>query len=203
MLDFKKIHDELLYKSKNLRFLNSEIIQNGVLEIKKPRMDFFFFMIKTIISQQISDAVSKSIWKKFCNKIPEESKKISFFKSEKKLISMIHDIGISKKKISYIINLYKKLVSKKINMDELLKEKETIIKKELTKEKGIGNWSCDMFLIFFLRRLNVFPESDLIIRKMCNKINYIEKSNLSYHEIFSPNLTLFSLHLWKMAKRVL
>ena len=108
-----------------------------------------------------------------------------------------------KKKNSYIINLYKKLVSKKINMDELLKEKETIIKKELTKEKGIGNWSCDMFLIFFLRRLNVFPESDLIIRKMCNKINYIEKSNLSYHKIFSPNLTLFSLHLWKMAKRVL
>ena len=98
MLDFKKIHNELLYKSKNLRFLNSEIIQNGILEIEKPRMDFFFFMTKTIISQQISDAVSKSIWKKFCNKIPEESRKISFFKSEKILISMIHDIGISKKK---------------------------------------------------------------------------------------------------------
>ena len=121
----------------------------------------------------------------------------------KLLNSLEKNQSISKKKNSYIINLYKKLVSKKINMDELLKEKETIIKKELTKEKGIGNWSCDMFLIFFLRRLNVFPESDLIIRKMCNKINYIEKSNLSYHKIFSPNLTLFSLHLWKMAKRVL
>ncbi|MAZ07983.1 MAG: hypothetical protein CMM99_06045 [Rickettsiales bacterium] len=203
MLDFKKIHNELLYKSKHLRFLNSEIIHNGILEIEKPRMDFFFFMIKTIISQQISDAVSKSIWKKFCDKIPEQNKKISFFKNEKILISMIHDIGISSKKISYIINLYKKLVSKKINMDELVRKKETLIKVELTKEKGVGNWSCDMFLIFFLRRLNVFPESDLIIRKMCNKINYIEKSNLSYQEIFSPNLTLFSLHLWKMAKRVL
>ena len=76
-------------------------------------------------------------------------------------------------------------------MDELLKEKETIIK-GATKEKGIGNYLV-ICLIFFFRRLNVFLRGS-IIRKS-NKINYIEKSNLSYHKIFSPNLTLFSLHL--------
>ena len=60
-------------------------------------------------------------------------------------------------------------MSKSINFNLLKSKNEDEIKKQLTSLKGIGNWTCDMILIFFLLRLNVFPENDLVIEKVKKK----------------------------------
>ena len=57
---------------------------NGVIRIPKPKIDFFAFMVKTIISQQISDKAANSIWKKFCkyfDKNTPKFKNIKYFLS--------------------------------------------------------------------------------------------------------------------------
>ena len=60
-----------------------------------------------------------------------------------------------------------------------------------------------MILIFFLMRLNVFPENDLIIEKVKRKICSLENEEINFTEIFSPHLSILSLHMWKMSKRIL
>ena len=80
---------------------------------------------------------------------------------------------------------------------------EDQIIKVMLKYKGIGPWTCNMALIFYFRKLNIFPENDLVIKKISKKINLLEKKEIDFRNHFSPFLSIFSLHLWKMSKRVL
>ena len=80
---------------------------------------------------------------------------------------------------------------------------EENIRASIVKHKGLGPWTSDMFLIFYLKKKNVFPDKDLVIKKMKLKLEEKEKRKINFIENFSPFLSIFSLHLWKMSKRVL
>ena len=69
--------------------------------------------------------------------------------------------------------------------------------------RGIGNWTCDMVLIFFLQKMNVYPKTDLVIKKTCIKLCEIEKGKLTLNKIFSLSYTFFTPSLKKMSKRIL
>ena len=73
--------------------------------------------------------------------------------------------------------------------------------KELTKIRGIGLWSAQMFLIFVLYRINIFSKGDLALMNSL-KINYkIDIKNTDnvdkLIEMWSPYKTVASLILWK------
>ena len=113
------------------------------------------------------------------------------------------NIGISKKKKENIIIFYRSVLSKSFNINIFKDLSEKEIKEHLIQIKGIGVWTCDMILIFFLTRPNILPESDLIIKKVKKKICCIENKEINFNKIFSPNLSILSLHMWKMSKRIL
>ena len=60
-----------------------------------------------------------------------------------------------------------------------------------------------MVLIFYLNRMNIFPTSDLVIKKTTEKLCILENKKIDFINSFSPYLSIFSLHLWKMSKRIL
>ena len=79
---------------------------------------------------------------------------------------------------------------------------------QLTKIKGVGNWTAQMFLIFTLNRLDVFPTGDFGVRKGFQK--YFELKNipsskelLSRSEIWKPYRTIMTLYFWKFADNFL
>ena len=202
-VNYDDIHQSLILKSSKFKKLKNQIFMNGVIRIPKPKIDFFAFMVKTIISQQISDKVANSIWKKFCKYFDKNTPKFKNIKNICSLELQLKNIGISNRKIEYILTLYQSMLSKSLNSNLLKNQSEDEIKKKLTKFKGIGMWTCDMILIFFLTRPNILPESDLIIKKVKKKICCIENKEINFNKIFSPNLSILSLHMWKMSKRIL
>ena len=202
-VNYDDIHQSLILKSSKFKKLKNQIFMNGVIRIPKPKIDFFAFMVKTIISQQISDKAANSIWKKFCKYFDKNTPKFKNIKNICSLELQLKNIGISNRKIEYILSLYQTMLSKSLNSNLLKNQSENEIKKKLTKLKGIGLWTCDMILIFFLIRPNIFPESDLIIKKVKKKICCIENKEINFNKIFSPNLSILSLHMWKMSKRIL
>ena len=105
-IDYEKIHNLLIIKSSKLEEVRYQINKNGVIKIAKTKIDFFCFITKTIISQQISDNVAQLIWKKFCAYF--ENNKPSFKKipNIQFLESILLNIGISQRKITYITNFY-------------------------------------------------------------------------------------------------
>ena len=199
----EKIHDFLIDKSRKFPFIKNEISNNGLLKITKQNTDLFSFMVKTIIAQQISNEVAEMLWERLCSQLEQNSISIKSFKNIRYLKKILIKTKISKSKINYISELYIAMLKKEIDERMLLKKTEDEINSLLIGYKGIGQWTCNMILIFYYKKLNIFPENDLVIKKTLKKLNLLEKKKISFQENYSPYLSIFSLHLWKMSKRIL
>ena len=110
----------------------------------------------------------------------------------------IQSIGISHRKVEYIKNVYEYFQKSNFNFQE---SSEDDVIKELTKIRGIGLWSAQMFLIFVLYRINIFSKGDLALMNSL-KINYkidVKNTDLVDKLIdkWSPYKTVASLILWK------
>jgi len=73
--------------------------------------------------------------------------------------------------------------------------------KQLTNIKGIGRWTAEMFLIFTLRRSDVFPVTDLGVQKgfqvfySLDELPSIDLMN-EKAEKWRPYRTIVTLYLW-------
>ena len=110
----------------------------------------------------------------------------------------LQSIGISYRKVEYIKNVYEYFQKSNFNFQ---KSSEDDVIKELTKIRGIGLWSAQMFLIFVLYRINIFSKGDLALMNSL-KINYqIDIKNTDHVDKlidkWSPYKTVASLILWK------
>ena len=57
-INYEDIHRLLIKKSTRYNELKNQISKNGIITLSKPKIDFFSFIVKTIISQQISDKIA-------------------------------------------------------------------------------------------------------------------------------------------------
>ena len=199
---FITIHDFILSRTKPYKFFHKQIKKNGVIEIENTDLDFFSFFSKTIISQQISFTVADKIWNDFQNKVDRFDFK-GLSDKNKKVIKLLSELKISSSKKDTILRVNDLILKKKLSHDHLDSLPETMLRKKLVRIKGVGPWTSDMMLIFFFKKLNVFPENDLVINKVKAKIEYIENCRINFADLFKPFLSILSLHFWKLSKRIL
>ena len=199
---FITIHDFILSRTKPYKFFHKQIKKNGVIEIENTDLDLFSFFSKTIISQQISFTVADKIWNDFQNKVDRFDFK-GLSDKNKKVIKLLSELKISSSKKDTILRVNGLILKKELSHDHLNSLSETILKKKLVRIKGVGPWTSDMMLIFFFKKLNVFPENDLVINKVKAKIEYLENCRINFADLFKPFLSILSLHFWKLSKRIL
>ena len=110
---FNSIHDFILSKTKPYKFFYREIKKNGIIKIEDSNLDFFSFLSKTIISQQISFAVAEKIWSKIQNRF-------DYFYTEgisnknKEIIKLIRELRISNSKKDTILRVHNSILQKEI-----------------------------------------------------------------------------------------
>ena len=80
-------------------------------------------------------------------------------------IELLRTAGLSARKAEYAIGLSQAFVDEKLALDLFINGTDDEIVDALVSLKGIGPWSADMFLLFGLRRLNVFSFGDLGIQR--------------------------------------
>ena len=124
-INYEEIHNLLIIKSSKIEEVKYQIIKNGVIKIKKQKIDLFCFITKTIISQQISDNVAQLIWNKFCSYFENDKPSLKKIPNINFLENILLNIGISKRKIAYITNFYNISKSNLINEDVLEKKSES------------------------------------------------------------------------------
>ena len=132
------------------------------------RNDPFFSLCRTIVGQQISTKAADSIWSKFekkCKKriIPNTVLKLSS--------RTLKSAGLSRQKVSYLKNIAKAFKNKSFNIRELKKMNDEEAINYITKLKGLGVWSAEMFLMFNLNRPDIFPIKDIGLLRAISK-NY-------------------------------
>ncbi len=184
---FKKM-DPLLYEV-------AESIDPIVLE-KSP--DSFMRLTRAIVGQQLSVKAASTIFGRFEKLF---KKKIN---AEEILALKDDDIracGISYPKIKYIKDLAEKVHTKDLILDTFEEADEETIIENLTRVKGIGVWSAEMFLMFALARPDVFSVGDLGLKNAMIKLyglkNPTNEKLLKISEKWRPYRTYACRILWQ------
>ena len=177
------------------KFLRSYNIPN--LPVEK---NYFWSLCRSVIYQQISGKAAKKISERYLSlyengprMLPSEVVDID--------IKKIFTVGISRQKASYIKKIAHAFNTKIIDEKNMSKLDDQEIISQLTTIKGVGKWTAEMFLIFTLRRPDVFPVTDLGVQKgfkifySLDDLPTIELMNKK-SESWKPYRTIMSLYLW-------
>ena len=159
----------------------------------------FQTLVEAIIYQQLSEASATAITKRFLKlykKFPTPRQVNNT--TDKKL----KDIGLSGTKINYIKGLSKLIIQKKIDFKKIAKLNDQQVIEELTKIKGIGNWTTQIYLMFCLQRKDVFPVGDLGIQKGIRDLFSLKelpdpKTMEKFSARWKPNRSIACWYIWK------
>ncbi len=152
---FISICDELAIKDPALQ---SIISKYGYPPLWK-RAAGFETLIHIILEQQVSLASALAAFNKLKKKIIAISPQNLLALSNEELKACY----FSRQKIIYTKHLAEELISGRLNLQELHTMGNDAVRTRLTKIKGIGNWSVDVYLMMVLQRCNVFPLGDIAL----------------------------------------
>jgi len=175
------------------------IARNGHIH-REPRTDFFASLTRSIIGQQISVKAAAAILGRFETATGMNPAKTTALSEDQARV-----IGLSGQKYRYIHDLAEHFVRDSMVFDHLdtLSDDEVIA--ELTKVKGIGVWTAQMFLMFTLVRPDIFAPDDrglqLAIQKLYALPDVPPRAELeALAAKWTPYRTAASWHLWGSLK---
>ena len=116
-------------------------------------------LLRTIVGQQVSVAAARSMWAKLeaaFGSPPDLDLLLAASDEE------LRAAGMSRQKSGYIRSLAELVVSGELDLEKLPADDEEAIEL-LTRIKGIGRWSAEIYLLFAEGRSDVFPAGDLAV----------------------------------------
>ncbi len=128
----------------------------------KLRRDRFYSLVSSILAQQISGKAAASIRARLEEYLAPD--KISAETLIRLNPRQLRKIGVSPQKSVYLLDLAERVRSGQLQLDRLARMTDDGVIDALVQVKGIGVWTAQMFLIFSLGRLDVFPHDDLGVR---------------------------------------
>lgn len=162
----------------------------------RPISDHFFNLVRNIIYQQLTGAAAGTIFGRFEKLVKGINPAHVLAVPDQAL----RDVGLSWAKVRYVKDLASKIISGDVvlaNIDDLDNEK---IISELTKVKGIGRWTAEMFLLFTLHREDIFSYGDLGLKngfsKLYNSPDPTIEQIKSKVKKWSPYSSYGSIALW-------
>ena len=124
--------------------------------------DRFRMLVCSIISQQISGSAATSIFKRLRKLAGPRGLNAAHL--VKFTVDQLRSVGLSPQKASYITDLVRRVNDGTVDLRQIGRLSDEQVVKQLTQVRGIGRWTAQMFLIFSLGRLDVFPHDDLGVR---------------------------------------
>lgn len=165
------------------------------------RNDSYLSLVEAIIYQQLTGKAASTIYNRFLEhykgSIPNPEQILS--SSE---IELRAKVGLSRMKIAYLKDLAAHIIDGRLNLNNLPTMTDEDVVNQLTKVKGIGRWTAEMFLIFSLGREDVLPVTDLGLRNAMKRtylLDELPKPNIMI-EIASPWRPYRSIATWYLWK---
>jgi len=165
-----------------------------------PRRGRFSSLVRSILAQQISTAVARSMWNKLQQRVapnritPESLSRLS--------LDELRAVGLSRQKVTYLHDLAQKVADGTVRLHRVHRLTDEEIINELIQVKGIGRWTVQMFLIFCLGRPDVFAPDDFGLRSAIQRLYGLPElpKRTEAEEIaapWRPHATVASWYLWR------
>jgi DNA-3-methyladenine glycosylase II len=171
----------------------------GPVTLKLER-DRFRMLVRSITSQQISVHAARAIWKRLETLTAETGMNADSLAAVP--VEQLRAAGLSGQKAAYVHDLAAKVSGGSVRLHRVARMTDEEVIAELIQVKGIGVWTAQMFLMFSLGRLDVFPHDDLGIRSALRNLHALPElpdKKLSHQlaEPWRPFATIASWYCWR------
>jgi DNA-3-methyladenine glycosylase II len=176
------------------------------MELKKAR-SVFAALAEAIVYQQLSNKAAATIFGRVCGHFPRGSTGLT----PERLLALsdarIRGAGISRPKLKSLRDLARRTAAGEVpTLAAARRMEDAEIVERLVAIHGIGRWSAEMFLMFYLGRPDVLPLDDYSLRKAY--ATAFRKRDLPSREALEkagdkwrPYRTVASWYLWQTLNR--
>jgi DNA-3-methyladenine glycosylase II len=140
------------------------VAETGLPRVTPPTDSHFAALVRAITYQQLAGAAASAIHGRLITAMGGEV-------TPERLLSLpaeaLRAAGLSGNKAASLQDLAAKMLDGTVVLDPagLRRQSDTELVERLSEVRGIGKWTAEMFLMFQLRRLDVWPTGDLGVRK--------------------------------------
>ncbi|MFM9908441.1 MAG: DNA-3-methyladenine glycosylase family protein [Chitinophagaceae bacterium] len=161
------------------------------------RSNSFASLIHIILEQQVSLASAKAAFTKL--------KAYTGVITPKKILALtdaeLRACYFSRQKTLYARALATAIESKQLQLKKLTRLSDEQVRAELKKIKGIGDWTVDVYLLFVLKRADVFPTGDLAMMNALKEVKQLPTNTtkeyvLALAEKWRPYRSIACCLLW-------
>ena len=164
----------------------------------RSRGDAFQTLARAIVGQQISVKAAQSVW----NRLAAHLTVVTPGGMLEARGDALRECGLSRQKVIYLQDLARHFAAGTLEVSDWHRLDDEALIAELTRVKGIGRWTAEMFLIFFLARPDVLPLDDLGLKRAMS-LHYGRGRTLTSHRMrrigaaWAPWRSVATWYLWR------
>lgn len=158
----------------------------------------FQSLARSIVYQQLAGAAAQTIWRRVLAQTgtPITSVKLAACSDEE-----LRACGLSAAKLLALRDLSRLAPSLHLGAFHRLSDDEIIAR--LVAVRGIGRWTAEMFLIFHLRRLDVWPAGDLGVKEGIRRLFSLpqrpsDKEMETWGQSYAPYRSVAAWYMWRV-----
>lgn len=157
----------------------------------------FATLLQIILEQQVSLASAKACFDKLTARTGTVTP-ITLLASTDAELKLD---GFSRQKTSYARHLAEAVIEKSIDLDGMHELSDEDVKSELTKLKGVGDWTSDIYLLMALLRPDIMPKGDIALHTAFQKLSGLDQRPsadefISIAEKWRPHRSAAARLLW-------
>lgn len=165
----------------------------------RPRWDHLTALVRSIVFQQLSGKAASTIFHRLIALVPPGAQASDYLALRDEAL---RGAGLSRQKIGYLRDLCAKVDGGQLRLARIGARSDEEVERALVQVRGFGRWSAQMFLLFQLRRTDVWPSDDLGIRKALQRLDGLEempapKSVAGRGDAWRPFRSVASWYLWR------
>jgi DNA-3-methyladenine glycosylase II len=136
----------------------------GLPVFPKPQGTHFASLVQSITYQQLAGGAARAIHQRLLVALDGD---VTPERILQKSPGDLRAAGLSNGKVASIVDLATKVADHSLSLDgrRMARESDDEIASHLTSVRGIGKWTADLFLMFRLRRMDIWPVGDLAVRR--------------------------------------
>jgi len=194
--------DEAVALLKRDREFRPIVKRVGDIELKQHK-PYFWLLCSAILAQQVSGAAARTIIGRFRALYPKERFPTPA-SVRKTSATKLRTAGVSRQKARYLIAIAEAFDTGHLRGVRFARLSDEEILERLTAIVGIGKWTAEMFLMFSMRRRDVFPVDDLGVRKGMQQLFGIKDvpKMIERAERWRPYRTVASVYIWRALDQV-
>lgn len=177
----------------------------GPMSFRDAAEDSFGALVRSIMYQQLAGAAATAIHGRFLKLFTDGLSPAAVLVLPD---GAMRTVGLSGAKAAAITDLARKILDGTVPLEDVASLSDEDLEARLVQVRGIGPWTADMFMMFQLQRLDIWPVSDYGVRKgwavAHRKKNLLTPKALEAEgEIFRPYRTIAAWYCWRAVDTVL